>query len=65
MAAGVSAIGKLADVCKGDQIQGQTRGCAFSVKSPLRARREETGLTPSRRWSQHAGGEADAQNGCK
>lgn len=48
MAAGVSAIGKLADVCKGEQIQGQTRGCASSVKSPLRARREETGLTPSR-----------------
>lgn len=36
MAAGVSVIGKLADVCEGEQIQGQTRGCAFSVKSPLK-----------------------------
>lgn len=33
MAAGVSAIGKLADVCEGEQIQGQTTGCAFCQKS--------------------------------
>lgn len=38
MAAGVSAIGKLTDVCKGEQIQGQTMGCAFSVKSPLKSK---------------------------